>query len=298
VALILKRSGRKNRNAYRKERSAHARTAGSAAWGGGTARHSGKTRVKRWKIQLNSLKTVAAFLSLTLITMTTLAGVCALSLWLYETAITSEFFATRHVDVTGNVRLSREMVLQYGGISEGVNSLSMSIAEIERRLLQTPWVEEVSVKRLLPDRFVIRVKERMPSFWVQRDSILYYANERGEIIAPVESENFLSLPTLSIEKGAEDALPYLSRLMQDLHRGVLPVEVGAIASVSLSLGRGVEIYLEDRELRLAIATDDWSGNLARMSVALGDLARRYELKNVREMRAVSGNVWVILNRPA
>lgn len=227
-----------------------------------------------------------------------LAVVCATSLWLYDKAVTSDFFTTRHVDVTGNVRLSRELVLQYGHIKEGDNSLAVSIAKVEQSLRQTPWVKEVSVKRLLPDRFVIKLKERMPSFWVHKDGVLYYANERGAIIAPVESKNFLSLPTLTIEPGAEEAIPFLSRLMKDLQGGALPVEAGAVAAVTVSPGRGIEIYLEDREMRLSVATDDWSGNLARMSVTLGDLARRHELKNVREARAVNGNVWVILNQSA
>lgn len=224
-------------------------------------------------------------------------GAFKVSFWAYGVATTSDFFSTRHIDVTGNVRLTREMVLQFGKIREGDNCLSVSIADVERRLRQTPWVEEASVKRLLPDRFVIRLKERMPSFWVHKDGVLYYANERGAIIAPVESNNFLSLPTLQIEEGADEIIPYLARLTKDLQTGGLPIEAGSVASVTVSPGRGVEIYLEDREIRLAIATDDWSGNLARLGIALGDLARRKELRNAREMRAVNGNVWVLFNKP-
>lgn len=217
------------------------------------------------------------------------------SLWLYGKAITSDFFTTRHIDIAGNSRLSRELVLQYGGISEGDNSLAVSIADVEKNLRGTPWVEEVSVKRLLPDRFVIKLKERMPSFWVHKDGILYYANDKGGIIAPVESKNFLSLPTLRIEPGAEDAVPYLSRLMKDIQNGLLPLEAGGIAAITLSPSRGVEIYLEDREMFLSIAVDDWEGNLTRLGMALGDLARRKELGNVREARSADGNVWIIRN---
>ncbi len=294
MPLSLKKNGRKARNTYTKEKPAKSR-----------GRSLPSVRLPKflgwmfgWLTRLGSLKSLAALAALLLAATVVLAGVCAASLWLYNTAVTSDFFTTRHVDVTGNVRLSREMVLQYGGIKEGDNCLAVSIAKVERNLRRTPWVEEVSVKRLLPDRFVIKLKERMPSFWVHKDGVLYYANERGGIIAPVESRNFLSLPTLRIEPGAEDATLYLARLMKDMQSGVLPVEAGAIASVSVSPGRGVEIYLEDREMRLSIATDDWNGNLARMSVTLGDLARRHELKNVREVRAVNGNVWVILNQSA
>ncbi len=218
-------------------------------------------------------------------------------IWLYDYAVTSDFFKTRHIDVTGNVRLTREMVLEYAGIKEGGNCLAVSISGVEQNLKRTPWVEEVSVKRLLPDRFVIRLKERMPSFWVHKDGVLYYANEVGELIAPVESKNFLSLPTLAIEPGAEAVRPWLTQILRDLQGGGIPVEVGNIAQVSVSTAKGIEIYLEDREMRLAIATDDWKGNIERLGVAIGDLARRHELKDVREVHAVNGSVWVVLNTP-
>ncbi|MDR1776219.1 MAG: FtsQ-type POTRA domain-containing protein [Desulfovibrio sp.] len=220
---------------------------------------------------------------------------CRLSIWIYNEAVTSAFFQTKHVDVVGNVRLAKEMVLRYSGIREGENSLSVNIADAEKDLLRTPWVREVSIKRLLPDRFVIKLKERMPSFWLRKDGILYYANEMGEAIAPVESANFLSLPTLVIEQGAEEIVPYLSKMLKDMQSGTLPLESGIIAQVAATAAGAVEIYLEDREMRLSIATDDWNKNLTRMGLAMGDLARRRELQNVRQIRAADGNVWVLFN---
>lgn len=300
MPTALRRSGRKSRNVYSAPKESRFAGLGrmfsflrlpGARRGEGKGGGPGVGLGINWRNLLAGLLVLAA-------AAVSLAGICAVSLWLYGKALTSEFFATKHVDVAGNVRLSREMVLQYGGIGEGDNSLAVSIADVERNLRDTPWVEEASVKRLLPDRFVIKLKERMPSFWVHKDGVLYYANERGDIIAPVESRNFLSLPTLRIEPGAEDATPYLARLLKDLQAGRLPIEAGAIAQVTLSPSRGVELYLEDREMRLALATDDWEGNLARLGMALGDLARRHELGGVREARAVDGNVWVIRNQAA
>lgn len=244
------------------------------------------------------LRTALAFFFLVSSLIVVLGSVGFVSMWLYEKAVTSDFFVTSHIDVTGNVRMSRDTVLDYAGIREGDNSLALSIGKIEKNLRNTPWVEEVSVKRLLPNRFVIRLKERMPSFWVQVDRELYYANEAGEPIAPVEGKNFLSLPTLRIEPGAEEDRQFLKRLLQDIRKGALPIETGAISSVTVSAAQGLEIYLEDLELRLSLATDDWEGNLSRMALALGDLSRRDELKNVREVRAVDGNVWVIMSGSA
>lgn len=215
------------------------------------------------------------------------------SMWLYRFATTSPFFATKQVDVVGNVRISREMVMDYAGLHVGDNSLAVSIAGVERALLQTPWVEEVSVKRLLPDRFVIRVQERLPSFWVRKDGALYYADARGTIIAPVETHNFLALPTLIVEAGGEEALDKLEEYLTLMRSGRLPVEFGAVSTVSLTPAKGLELYLEDRELRFSIATDDFKGNLERLGITLSDLTRRKALGPVREIRAADGNVWVI-----
>jgi len=187
MPLALKKNGRKARNSYTRS-SGPAKKSGN----GSGVRIGGVVAgiFKRLK-GFSGLKSLAALTVLLAGLGLIIAGVCYSSLWLYNKAITSDFFTTRHVDVTGNVRLSHDMVLQYGGIREGDNSLAVSIAKVERNLRKTPWVEEASVKRLLPDRFVIKLKERLPTFWVHKDGVLYYANERGEIIAPVESKNFL-----------------------------------------------------------------------------------------------------------
>ena len=227
-----------------------------------------------------------------------LAGVGCVFLWVYDLAVTSTVFATRHVDVSGNVRLSRKMVLQYAEIHEGDNSLSVSIGDVERRLRRTPWVESVSVKRFLPDRFVIRIQERLPSFWVRHDGSLYYANEYGQPIAQVESENFLSLPTLVLEEGLQRVPAWISQLMHELQGGALPIESGSIAEIVVSQVKGAEIWLEDRSLCLALAAEDWKGNLQRLARTLSDLAKRQELRNVREIQAAHGSVWVQLNGTA
>lgn len=249
---------------------------------------------KQWRWpSLSRLGGIGSIFVCTLVGGVLLFGLALGMLNLYRYITTSHFFDTKYVDVMGNVRLSREDLLRMAGVELGQNSLALSIAKIERSLLNSPWVEEVSVKRLLPDRFIIKVKERVPSFWVRKDGVLNYANTEGTIIAPVETSNFLSLPTLEVEGGTEEVLPHLGEYVKDLQMGRLPVEFGAVSAINITAGRGVELFLEDRNMRLSLATDDWKGNLERLGITLSDLARRNELGSVREIRAADGNVWVI-----
>ena len=222
-------------------------------------------------------------------------GIGKLFVLAYDSAVTSSLFTTKTIDVFGNVRLPRDLVLQYAGIHEGQNSLAVNISSVEQSLRQTPWVESVSVERLLPDKFVIKIKERMPSFWVHRDGVLYYANEEAEIIAPVESKNFLSLPTVTVEPGAEDLRIYLPKLKEAVKNGELPFDMSVISQITLNLSKGLEVFLEDREIWLSFDPKDWQTNVTRIKMVFNDLIRRREMKNVREMRVIDGNVWIVLN---
>ncbi len=227
--------------------------------------------------------------------ITCIGALCLGLLALYDKATSSEYFATKHIEVLGNKRISSQMIQDIAGIALGDNSLDISIAKLESALMDTPWVESVSVKRVLPDKFIIQVKERLPAFWVRKDTVLYYADEQGTIIAPVETEHFVSLPTLEVEAGSEIVLQKLADYLEDLKSGYLPVEFGAISALRISVGRGMELYLDDREILLSIALDSWERNLQRLSITIGDLVRRNELSQVKEVRATDGNVWVIKN---
>jgi cell division protein FtsQ len=222
-----------------------------------------------------------------------LVGLTLGSLHLYRYATSSPFFATRTVNIAGNVRLQRDAVLGMTGVQLGDNSLAVSIAGMEKSISKSPWVEEVSVKRVLPDRFDIRLRERNPWFWVRHEGLLYYADEQGRPIAPVESANFMSLPALEIQTGAEELVPNMEKYVAGLKGNAIPVDYAAISWIRLSPGRGVEVYVESRDIHLSIAPDDWGANLNRLGVVMGDLARRNELPLVREVRAADGNVWVI-----
>lgn len=251
------------------------------------------TAVTAVKQNFLNTRNILTFFACLLVLVLLFFGLCSIFVVAYNAALSSDFFLTRHVDVTGNARLSKDKVMEYAGIKKGENCLSVSIARVEQNLRATAWVEEVSVKRLLPDKFVIRLKERLPSFWIQKNGTLFYTNEVGEIIAPVESSNFLSLPTLFVDSGGEDNFRYLPLLLKSIQSGLLPIELYSVTSVTLSERKGVVLYVEDREMRVAIATDNWDGNLAHLGMALGDLARRNELKNLREISAANGNVWVL-----
>lgn len=213
-------------------------------------------------------------------------------LYAYRYATTNDYFAIRSITVSGNTHFDRASVLKTAGLQEGMNSLAVNIADIELALRKTAWVANVSVKRHLPDSFSIEIEERMPAFWVLKDNNLLYADSKGNLIAPVESENFISLPSLELDNGGEVLLEKLDSFVTALKGTALPLEVGTASWLRLSAARGFELFLEKHGLAISISTDRWEDNLRRLGLVLNDLARRGEIKSAREVWAADGNVWV------
>lgn len=215
----------------------------------------------------------------------------------YRYITNSEYFRVKTLEVAGNYRLSSREVLDIAGLHGGMNALLASIDEMERNLAKNPWVKSVSVKRELPDGFTITLTEREPRFWVRRDGALFYADATGNVIVAVSPGKFASLPTLEVENGAEDMTARLPELLHSLAGTKLGVDLAAVSRVRLSPGRGVEVFLENSRLTLSIGHEEWKENLSRLAATLADVARRGEMKDIREVRVHGAGVWVIKKGP-
>ena len=222
-----------------------------------------------------------------------LLGLGVGALHLHRMATTSDFFVIRKIEIRGTTHFSREAVLEAARLQPGVNSLTVNIADVEQGLRNSPWVASVAVKRRLPDAFEIRIRERVPAFWILRDGVLHYADNKGQVIAPVNAGNFLSLPTLEILPGGEELLPQMDELSRAFQAAHLPVNMASVSLFRVSAAKGFEVFIENRNLVLCIAAEDWDSNLRRLGLVLGDLARRGELKTAREVWAADGSVWVV-----
>ncbi len=213
-------------------------------------------------------------------------------LYAYKYFTSSPYFAVKTIEIEGLSRLKSREVLETIRLSEGMNSLAVSIDEMEQELAANPWVSELSIKRILPDFFQISVKEKEPRFWVRQNGVLFYADIYGRPIAPVAPGNFTSLPTLEVEPGAEEYTRRLPDLVRSLAEAALPVEMAAVSWIRLSASRGVDVRMENNRISLSIGLEEWNANLDRVSRTLADLGKRGELKKVRGIKAHDNNVWV------
>jgi cell division protein FtsQ len=205
------------------------------------------------------------------------------------------------IHISGNVRLEQEDVLNLAHLRNGENSLAVNISDIEYKLLRSPWVENVSVKRQLPGNIAITIEERKPRYWMRRDNRIVYADEKGNPIDYVGTYKFASLPFLSVEAGTEHLLQRLPQLVAELDSSRLPVSSQKAAWIKLSVSGGITMFLESENILLSIGVENWSSNVRHLVATIDDLKRRSEFSNVRSIKAEDKNVWVntgITSKPA
>lgn len=70
------------------------------------------------------------------------------------------------VDVSTDGTLPREEVMRAAGISEGANIFSIKLSTARERLEHLPQIERAELKRVLPNRLVVKILERRAVAWV------------------------------------------------------------------------------------------------------------------------------------
>ena len=299
--MSLLNGNRSRRNAYSQRRKSAAESPSRTRSSGGNRR---RTVEKKKPSRARKLKLPALHISsqgvLRLLRWT--AGLVVAGLFLFGAAAglvkayhfctTSDYFTITDITVSGNSQLRTEDILEACGLRKGENSLLVNVHEAEQKLVDNPWIEHVSIRRELPGTFAIKIKERVPLFCARKDNTLYYINGKGEIIAPVSTENFRSLPVLEIGPGGEEALPMVASFVEEFRHAGFPFDISQISWIRLSAGGGFELYWETRRLRLSIGVENWKDNLRRIASVVTDIEKRKETVMVTSIRAADGQVWM------
>lgn len=105
------------------------------------------------------------------------AGFTATSLVLHATAL-----QVRRISVHGNVRISSGEVQAIVEGLRGTSILTADLAGYRRRLMESPWIADVALRRLLPSTVEIFVSERQPVGLCRLGSTLYLIDAGGTLI--------------------------------------------------------------------------------------------------------------------
>ncbi|NLP17817.1 MAG: FtsQ-type POTRA domain-containing protein [Firmicutes bacterium] len=117
-------------------------------------------------------------------------------------------FTLREIEVVGNASLSTEDVIRLSTLEVGTNLFRLRTGQLREWLKVSPWVKEVSIRRVLPDKLSIEIEERVPYFLVPYYTSFLEVAADGTILCPASADlKDVPLPILTGLKIEDPVLP-------------------------------------------------------------------------------------------
>lgn len=149
------------------------------------------------------------------------------------------------VDIKGKFRHLQQAQLQNEVlplVSDGF--FGMDVSAIQTQLQNLPWVEQVSVRRVWPDRLSIVVREQQPvAYWGDKG----YLNPRAQVFEPEQRVDLPALPRFHGPDGYEQRVLLMYQQLQGMLNSLklsvdsLRLDARRTWSVQLSNDLSVEI---------------------------------------------------------
>jgi len=160
----------------------------------------------------------------------------------------------RRITVHGNVRLSSGDVQAIVDGLRGTSILTADLPGYRRRLLESPWVADAALRRVLPSTVDVLVSERRPMGLCRLGSALYLVDPHGTVIdelGPQYAE--LDLPIIDGLVGA----PSIGRPSIDDRRAELAARVIDALSIRKDIAQRIsQIDVRDAHDAVVLLQDD------------------------------------------
>ena len=94
----------------------------------------------------------------------------------------SPLFNIAEIQVVGNEKIQTDTIISLSRITLGDNIYKTSIKQIEQNIKENAYVQEVNIKRKLPNKIAITVKERKTTYMLEYANSFAYINNQGYIL--------------------------------------------------------------------------------------------------------------------
>ena len=108
-------------------------------------------------------------------------------------------FVVHRIVFTGNVHLSDEELAALAGLRPGVNILTLSTGAIYAKMMESPWLRSVSVRKELPDVLRVLIKEAEPFALLDMKGHLFLVDDRGKMLEELRDSRVPFLPIISAD---------------------------------------------------------------------------------------------------
>ena len=125
-------------------------------------------------------------------------------------ATCSPIFNISDINVVDNNRISEDTVISLSGLSKNENIFRFIKSKVKNNIKQNAYIDEVEIKRIIPNKVQIRVTEREPQYCMPILGEFAYIDEQGYILEI--AQNDLQLPIIYGMQMAEENIKAGNRI--------------------------------------------------------------------------------------
>lgn len=130
------------------------------------------SNIKKVKKQQNKVRKLLIRISIISLAIIILAIILA----------SSEIFNLKEISVSGVDKLTQNEIISFSNIKINDNIFKINFGKTKNLIKENPYVEEVSIKRKIPNKIEILVKERKVSYMLQLAESYIYIDAQGYIL--------------------------------------------------------------------------------------------------------------------
>ncbi len=176
------------------------------------------------------------------------------SVQLKNETLASIGFRIENILLEGRVYSDAKLIMALVNMSKGDPLFAFDPTQAKEQIERMPWVESAEIERRWPDTLYIRLTERQPLAFLQKDKKLYLMDGKGEIINTNGLSRFQNLIVFIGEDSQQQAPAILAMLQAEpeiLSRVETIKEIGG-RRWDLVLKNGVTLKLPEKDSALAL----------------------------------------------
>ncbi len=204
-----------------------------------------------------------------------------ISHWIYVHLFGDPYFRVREVEVEGGQKIPKETLLSLTVMEGMPNLFSVKLKEVVKRLESHPWIDQVRVRKVFPNKILIQIEERKPMAIIQLEE-LYYIDTKGEIFSPVGERDEYNYPYLTgltrrvLEIDPAEAKRLITKaldLLRIVSQEKLP-PLEEISEIHMEKALGIHCFTKTEGVEVKMGWEDFGEKLRRLSLIWSDLRKR------------------------
>lgn len=108
----------------------------------------------------------------------------------------TSLFTLSYIKINGNEKLSGEKVEIASGLQIGENIFKIDVDKVKKNLLSHPYIKEVVVRRIFPNKMEITIEERKETIVISYIGSFIYLDEEGIVLNVLADRNSNIVPEI------------------------------------------------------------------------------------------------------